>query len=88
MPDPAFEPKPAVDYDAVEREIGENPKLADAALAYIQAPYTETIPWAKTYLCTVLGHPEKYPEGTKPSFSKGGCPCGKRKGTETMKEHL
>ena len=79
MPDPAFEPKPVVDYDAVERQVKENPDLRDAALAYIQAPYTETIPWAKSWLCAVLEHPDKYPEGQTPKFSRGGCPCGFRK---------
>lgn len=74
-----------VDYTAVERELGENPKLAAAALAYLRADYLGTHAYAKTFLCTVLGHPEKYPEDVEPppfKLNAEGCPCGKRKSKE------
>ena len=57
----------------------EDPILAEAALAYIRADYLKTHAWTKSRLCIVLGHPDKYPEGQKPPFSEGGCPCGKRR---------
>jgi hypothetical protein len=71
-----------VDYAAVERELGENPNLRAAALAYLRADYLGTHAYAKTFLCVTLGHPDKYPEDVTPPPYKPnaeGCPCGKRK---------
>jgi hypothetical protein len=69
-----------VDYAAVERELGENPSLREAALAYLRADYVGNHAYAKTFLCVVLEHPDKYPPDVKPPrFKPGGCPCGKRK---------
>jgi hypothetical protein len=71
-----------IDYDALERELAENPKLAAAALAYLRADYLGDHPYTKAYLCFMLGHPDKYPEDVEPPPYKPhakGCPCGKRK---------
>jgi hypothetical protein len=55
----------------------------DALLHLLRSPYLSSSAWAISLACAVLDHPDKYPEGQKPKFKGEGCPCGKRRGTET-----
>ena len=71
----------------LQREL-EDVKIREAALHLLRAPYTRMHPYATTLVCTLLEHPDKYPEGQKPPFDSEGCPCGKRRAPTTSTAQL